>query len=63
VDEEIHPDNDLVEADTCRTALFYLCNFKLDSDGLVLLAFQRLVVFYTASFNFLRFYLLHTNCN
>jgi len=46
VDEETHPDDDLVEADTCRAVLFYLCNLKLDSDGFVLLAFQRLAVFF-----------------
>jgi hypothetical protein len=41
VDEETHPDDDLVETDTRRTVLFYLCNLKLVSDGFVLLAFQR----------------------
>ena len=46
MDEETHPDDDLAEADTCGAALFYLYNLKLDSDGLVVLAFQSLAVFF-----------------
>jgi hypothetical protein len=45
VDEQTDPDDDLVEVDTCRAVLFYLCNLKFDSEGFVLLAFQRLAVF------------------
>jgi hypothetical protein len=45
VDEETHLYDALVEADTYRPELFYLWNLKLDSDGFVLLAFQRLAVF------------------
>ena len=44
--EETHPDDDLVEVDTCRAVLFYLCNLKLDSDTFVLLAFQRLAILF-----------------
>jgi hypothetical protein len=45
VDEETYPDSDLIEVDTCRAVLFYPCNLKLDSDGFVLLAFQRFAAF------------------
>jgi hypothetical protein len=46
VGEETHPDDDLVEVDTCRDVLFYLCNLKFDSDGFVLLVFQRLAILF-----------------
>jgi hypothetical protein len=57
-------EDDAVEVDTCKAALFYVCNFKLDSDGFVLLAFQRLAIFlYPTIFGAWRFYPLPTKCN
>jgi hypothetical protein len=51
-EDENDPNDELVEVDTCKAALCFLCNLKLGSNGFVLLAFQSLTVFvYTTRFS------------